>query len=101
STLLSVSPDLPYPTLFRSLKDTLVAAWEAIKEFVINAWNAYWSQVKSNFELVTGALSAAWTWIKDRFTAVWNTIKEVVVAAFEQDRKSTRLNSSHGSISYA
>src|SRR2546429_5579417 len=63
----------PYTTLFRSLHGTLVSD---------QAWQASWNLAVT--ASATAAVACIATWATDF-----------------QDRKSTRLNSSHGYISYA
>lgn len=60
------------------LSETFSSVWETIKTAVFDAFTWYIDRVRSNFEIVTGALSTAWTWVKDQFMAVWDVIREFV-----------------------
>src|SRR5699024_12397934 len=84
------SPLFPYTTLFRSVIEA-------------NACAAYNLEVVSSFEdfLINGGCrtnqeSISFAYCPQKFIAVWS-----INQADLKDRKSTRLNSSHVSISYA
>src|SRR5699024_12369851 len=89
---------LPYTTLFRSRahrltilqaeKHQILSQWDVIPILVLDVWeHAYYLQYKTN---------------KDKYVDNWwNVVNWDHVTNYQQDRKSTRLNSSHVSISYA
>lgn len=57
-------------------------AWETIKSAVFDVFIWYINRVKANFELVTGAINTAWTWLKDTLVSVWTNIRDAVFAVF-------------------
>ena len=67
---------------WQELSDTFSRVWEIIKTAVLDAWEAYWTTLKANFDIVMGALNTAWTWLKDTFASVWESIKSAVVDPF-------------------
>src|SRR5699024_12698585 len=86
----------PYTTLFRS---TLGPAF---------SW-FYNNLIKPVWDGISSTIKSTWDWIKTNvFDPLANAVKKTLPDAFEagkdaigEDRKSTRLNSSHVSISYA
>src|SRR5256885_10974050 len=76
----------PYTTLFRSLQEeSLDLSGLRNPEF----WKDYYHNVQAQIEKINNMLKDLWT------------ASETPVFAFKEDRKSTRLNSSHLVISYA
>src|SRR5437867_10208440 len=85
---LSSTTLFPYTTLFRSRSRRTFAA-----AFLVCCLTLSWSAlgqitISDNFD---SGFDTGWTHYAPLQTAPWN----------EQDRKSTRLNSSHRTISYA
>src|SRR5207249_12275007 len=95
--LLSLHPPIstlfPYTTLFRSPRV------KAILDSSMERWKARWGR-----EPYPGIHEYAWDTPQQLAAAVlsgYRAIEPGVPARETQDRKSTRLNSSHVSISYA
>src|SRR3989442_11282288 len=84
------SPLFPYPTLFRSRRGQHAGA--AVGEAVDHADGRLGA--RADLERGAGALGAA------RIELLLRVLR-VVLALLVEDRKSTRLNSSHVRISYA
>src|SRR5687768_17819564 len=79
----------PYTTLFRSAKDTINLSKIPAKD-------------KQEIQDRIKAYLARFRWRTQGFYQVANSNDKIITAAInELDRKSTRLNSSHGYISYA
>src|SRR3712207_8712155 len=76
----------PYTTLFRSALRTLV------DQFARRA------RLRHALELAPGVLDALGA---DEGLVVYRVVQEALSNVARQDRKSTRLNSSHANISYA
>src|SRR5438876_6114409 len=87
------SPLFPYTTLFRSLRRQIAAEVDAA---LLDLGSAAAQQLvaREELRLAESELSQA----RERFKAGVAGNIDVITA---QDRKSTRLNSSHPSISYA
>src|SRR5687768_17737383 len=79
----------PYTTLFRSLRDTPIGVIASAQQGIGSSLPMSWS-----YQLEYGKTAAQPAF----FCAVFNVCE---AEARERDRKSTRLNSSHGYISYA
>src|SRR5207245_11123206 len=94
------STTFPYPTLFRSLKleslgETIgVVTQETYLFHQTVRQNLLYGKPDANQEEIEAAAKAAF--IHERIMEMPETYDTLV-----GDRKSTRLNSSHGSISYA
>src|SRR5207249_9234873 len=86
------SPLFPYTTLFRSCSTSRSASYDAIARFE-TMWHSFFHRVSWSAMLRgrhCGGVAAGLPWKRVR-----------LVRRAQQDRKSTRLNSSHVSISYA
>src|SRR2546429_2592939 len=82
----------PYTTLFRSSKDPLAPIdWVTVYAMAVNEENAAGGRV------VTAPTNGA----AGVIPAIANYYTHFIEGTPEEDRKSTRLNSSHGYISYA
>ena len=76
-----------------AVRQTIINAWNAIKTFLLSIWNAIkkacssiWGGIKDFFkehgDEIKAALLTAWNIIKNVLTAVWNVIKTVALAVF-------------------
>src|SRR5206468_11535610 len=97
----ALSSLFPYTTLFRSQiapqEDSSMATmvrWAPFSE--VASLHNEMSRFMNGLLEGNGRTSQSWVPVAD----VWETENEVVYA-FDLDRKSTRLNSSHDQISYA
>src|SRR5947209_14572059 len=83
----------PYTTLFRSRSQLrrMPGDW-----FVIHSYAGYENRVKANLENRISSLN-----MEEHIFQVEVPMEEVTEIKNGQDRKSTRLNSSHANISYA
>src|SRR3712207_7012814 len=79
----------PYTTLFRSGKTAMaIAASKLLRE---------WHGIKKVLVITPASVKYQWGREIERFSDE----SYVVITGSKQDRKSTRLNSSHANISYA
>src|SRR5207245_11475756 len=89
----------PYTTLFRSY-----CGWGGTPVLMADGRTRPLSALRVGDEIY-GTARTGWyrRYVKSRVLAHWSTIKPAFRTTLKDgtDRKSTRLNSSHGSISYA
>ena len=75
--------------LWESVKETAIAVWNGIKEFLAAAWEAIKSACETVFNGIASFFSTVWNGIKDTvstvvnavaafLTAAWNTIKTTI-----------------------
>lgn len=76
-----------------AVRQTIINAWNAIKSFLLSVWDAIkkacsavWGGIKDFFkehgDEIKAGLLAAWNVIRSILTAVWNVIKTVALAVF-------------------
>ena len=76
-----------------AVRQTIINAWNAIKSFLLSVWDAIkkacsavWGGIKDFFkehgDEIKAGLLAAWNVIRSVLTAVWNVIKTVALAVF-------------------
>ena len=76
-----------------AVRETIINAWNAIKSFLLAAWDAIknactavWGAIRDFFiahgDEIKAALTAAWTVIKNVLTTAWNVIKTVATTIF-------------------
>ena len=66
------------------MKTNLEIGWAKIKEFVIDAFERAWENLKSNFQKVMDALNGAWTGLKAALNNTWLWIDENVIGGFRR-----------------
>lgn len=76
-----------------AVRQTIINAWNAIKSFLLSVWDAIkkacsavWGGIKDFFkehgDEIKAGLLAAWNVIRSVLTAVWNVIRTVALAVF-------------------
>lgn len=76
-----------------AVRQTIINAWNAIKSFLLSVWDAIekacsavWDGIKDFFkehgDEIKAGLLAAWNVIRSILTAVWNVIRTVALAVF-------------------
>ena len=76
-----------------AVRQTIINAWNAIKSFLLSVWDAIkkacsavWGGIKDFFkehgDEIKAGLLAAWNVIRSILTAVWNVIRTVALAVF-------------------
>ena len=76
-----------------AVRQTIINAWNAIKSFLLSVWDAIekacsavWDGIKDFFkehgDEIKSGLLAAWNVIRSILTAVWNVIRTVALAVF-------------------
>lgn len=76
-----------------AVRQTIINAWNAIKSFLLSVWDAIkkacsavWGGIKDFFKEhgaeIKAGLLAAWNVIRSILTAVWNVIRTVALAVF-------------------
>ena len=76
-----------------AVRQTIINAWNAIKSFLLSVWDAIkkacsavWGGIKDFFkehgDEIKSGLLAAWNVIRSILTAVWNVIRTVALAVF-------------------
>src|SRR3712207_8491847 len=84
----------PYTTLFRSTDEALDALRRVLEDAVIDAWPPPWA---AGQQADRWAVSGPWAFpLVAAGPGTWSAL-----TCLREDRKSTRLNSSHANISYA
>ena len=87
-----------------AVRQTIINAWNAIKTFLLSIWNAIkkacsaiWSGIKDFFkehgDEIKAALLTAWNIIRSVLTEVWNVIKTVALAIFGDLQRFWQQNS--------
>src|SRR5207245_6364919 len=92
---------LPYTTLFRSLEE-METQEKDLEQRVRTAKNEWLVQTSNpNMPLLQKAIQAGYMGLAgEALKTLENASVPELTRVFKADRKSTRLNSSHGSISY-
>lgn len=87
-----------------AVRQTIINAWNAIKTFLLSIWNtikkacsAIWGGIKDFFkehgDEIKAALLTAWNIIRSVLTEVWNVIKTVALAIFGDLQRFWQQNS--------
>src|SRR2546422_4166810 len=79
------SPLFPYTTLFRSFEVLSVISVQRFEEWITPTWSCGERRLQASLKVIQG----------------WPVKDACNLRSPQEDRKSTRLNSSHGYISYA